>query len=503
MRTRSLPFLALLPVSLIACSDPAPATPPSIDAGADASSETPAADLAQFVDVPCTDSLESIYGAPPADFADKPLGAVLRCAPEEAIGAAEIDAILKTAEVDHAPSTSGARVYRILYRTERGTNPPIPGYATASVLMPDTPIREKPPIVDLAHGTAGQAGRCAPSRAGFRRATSAHVQFVLPHVGRGFAVVAPDYSGYANWGAEGNPPSGYASAADVGKSVLDAGRAIRALAGSRLGDEIVLTGQSQGGHSAFSALSLLESYGTGGTVKAVVAHAPLWFSQSSWGAMLFVSSDFPLARNPFPAAIGVWYHYTNAWLLDGKEKALDVFAPEKRAAVEKFVSEVCVAEPYTILQDAAAEPKDLYTQDFFDAVAATTAIGGDCPSDRPEVKALCEKWIARYRADRPRLPASAAAVPTLITYGANDETIPADRLKCATDRLKSDKKAYDFCFDPVANHNGILKTKSRYALDWMAAKVLGKNDPGPCAQDESAVVKDGAPAECATLPPND
>ncbi len=41
-------------------------------------------------------------------------------------------------------------------------------------------------------------------------------------VAAGFAVIAPDLAGYANFGAAGNPPSAYASAADVGVAVAGA-----------------------------------------------------------------------------------------------------------------------------------------------------------------------------------------------------------------------------------------------------------------------------------------
>jgi hypothetical protein len=217
--------------------------------------------------------------------------------------------------------------------------------------------------------------------------------------------------------------------------------------------------------------------------------------------MLLLSGDFPIATNPFPSAVGVWFHYTQGEVLDGPGKGLDPFKPELRAGIKSFVDGTCVAEDYAILKGLASEPAKLYTQEFNDAVALTAALGGDCPTDKGDVvKALCEKWMARYKAARPRLT---NAVPILVTYGDKDDTIAPERAKCAFDRFRADGANWSLCVAKDANHNGILLSKIDHSIDWIASQTLGEPAPAACEADESAVLKDGAPATCATPPPND
>src|SRR5438132_342793 len=62
------------------------------------------------------------------------------------------------------PFTSGAHVYRILYRTERGDAANSAGYSSAIVYVPDTPRTGPAPVVVASHGSRGQAAKCAPSK---------------------------------------------------------------------------------------------------------------------------------------------------------------------------------------------------------------------------------------------------------------------------------------------------------------------------------------------------
>ena len=66
-------------------------------------------------------------------------------------------------------------------------------------------------------------------------------------VGAGFPIIVPDLAGYANFGAAGNPISGYAAAADVGKSTLDGARALAKMFPRAFSGKVALVGHSQGG----------------------------------------------------------------------------------------------------------------------------------------------------------------------------------------------------------------------------------------------------------------
>lgn len=117
---------------------------------------------------------------------------------------------------------------------------------------------------------------------------------------------------------------------------------------------------------------------------------------------------------------------------------------------------------------------------------------------------LCQKWMARYAADRPHLEGTAAKVPMLVLYGGADTTIPKDRMACVFDRLKTDAVNFKVCYDPPSTHSGLVTAKSEYVNEWIANVALGEAAPAACALDENAVTGDsGALVKCATPPPND
>ena len=227
------------------------------------------------LEITCTDSIASIYADPGPLPADK--GAIIHCAKDKDITANEIQALLTSEGTTIRPVTSGAHVYRILYRTERGDAANTPGYSSGLLFLPDTPRAAKLPMVVASHGSRGQAGLCAASK-GDPAADAVKADFdrlIYAFLGYGYAVLAPDLAGYANYGAAGNPPSAYGSNADVGKSTLDGARAMKKLIPSSLLDQVALVGVSQGGATTLSALQLSDTYGAGAPVTAVVAFAPL------------------------------------------------------------------------------------------------------------------------------------------------------------------------------------------------------------------------------------
>ena len=457
------------------------------------------------LEVDCTDSIDSIY-ADPGTLPDD-LGAILRCAEDTTLTADAIQQIIDPLGYQGAAMTSGAAVYRVTYRTERGDEPPTPGYSSAIVYLPTVPRAEKLPTLVVSHGSRGQGEPCAASQldpiAGI--VNDDFQRLVLPLAGAGYAVIAPDLAGYANFGAPDNPPSPYGGAADTGKSTLDGSRALARLAPSRLLDEVVLVGHSLGGHTALSALALAESYGSSGPIAAVATFAPLWISQASWGAVLALPSFFPIADSPAINANTIWYHYTHGELLDGPGRGGDVFLPSKRADIDAFVAETCWGYPeWSRLKALGATAEDFFAPEFRQAVGQAASGLGACPSD-PDLAATCQLWLDRYAADRPHLTGAAASVPQALLWGGADGTIAFDRITCAIDRLRADAVNLEtVCVDPAADHGGIMDSRYEWVFDWIDSKVLGSDAPGDCGDDETAIVDDaGDPAMCNMVPPND
>lgn len=502
MRLRACLFVAMMG-GVFGCSssNDQPATPS--DAGSDAA-DAPGDSLSPNdpeVALPCTDTKESIYGDPGTLPADK--GAIIKCSKGERIAKGDLQLALTMNGYSGKPLTSGAKVYRVLYRTERGNDAKTPGYTSAAVYLPDTPRATKLPIVVVGHGSRGQAAACVPSNVS---PAGQYVQgdfnrLVYTLVGFGYAAIIPDLAGMSNYGAANNPPSAYADSADVGKSMLDGTRALQKLVPSILSDKTVIVGHSQGGHSALSALAMVDSYGLAGTISATVVYAPLWFAQRTWGALLLLADSYPIKDSPTPNAVSVWYHYTHGELLDGPGHGGDVFAADKRDGIKKFVDSQCWAASYPSLEALGTTANDLFDPTFKDAVAAPAGAGADCPTDEPK-KSLCEKWMARYAADRPSITSKS---PILFLYGNKDTTLAPDRMTCARDKLAKDMANVTYCVEPDATHGGIIDKRGDYAAQWIASQTLGEASPGKCTETDKDIIdpSTGMPASCNPLPPND
>lgn len=489
--TLCLSALALvLAAASAACSEdkPAPLDATTTDGGTDAGGatlETPSS--------ACTDPSDSVYGDPGALAPDvNARGAIVKCAKEPDLTKEAMQAKLTELGSAGKPLTSNARVYRISYRTERGDTAGTPSVSSALVYIPDTPRADKIPIVVAARGSRGQAERCAVTKfdAALEGINGDAWRMVYPLVGYGYAVILPDLAGYANFGAAGNPPSAYAQASDVARSTLDGARALKKLFPA-LDDKVVLVGHSQGGHSALSALALAESYGTAAPIVGAAVYAPLWLSQRSWGAVLYepVGKTYKLAESSV-GAISVWYHYTQAELLDGPGAGRKMFAADKQDAVEAFVKNECWGS--TELSKVATYAHELFDPTFVSEISLPAAAGGECSAE------ICQRWVDRYIADRPHLTGAAATTPILLAYGLKDTTIPPNRMKCALDRLDQDNAKLTTCIEPEQSHGGIVSARGEYVADWIASVALGGAAPAACTANETAITE-----ECATPPPND
>jgi pimeloyl-ACP methyl ester carboxylesterase len=476
------------------------------------------------VQVPCTDTPDSIYQDPGTLPATA--GAIIRCAHYEDFTAAQLLAEAQTPDLlnDGGISVpgytgpafpSGAHVYRVLYRTERGDTNNTPGYSSALVFIPDTPKAAQSPVIVASHGSRGQAPQCAPST---DNDAGAYVEGdfkrqVYPLVGAGYAVIAPDLAGYANFGATNNPPSAYADVLDVGKSTLDGARALKLILGSSLQENVILVGHSQGGGTALGALTLASTYAPELTIAGVAVYSPLWLSARLNGAFLLLPSKYPLATTPEGPVI-IWYLYTHSELLDGPGHGLDLFNTDKQAAITQFVNNDCWEATYPTLNDAGVVITDLVSQSFASAIGSVAAgfpASATCASNSSD-PTLCNTWMSRFEADWPHIAGAAAKIPILSLYGAQDQTITPDLAACVFDRYASDQANVTVCLDPTAGHSSLVAFQADYVNQWIAALVNGGAQPAPCKYNQNNLVEDdagvvspgddaGKPVQCNTLVP--
>jgi dienelactone hydrolase len=232
----------------------------------------------------CNHPLDATFyeaATPPAPWSASERGATVRCGYDRLIPLKEIQDHLAEQGGSEVPVFTAVHRLRTVYWTEDSAGKPI--LTSATLFLPEQRIAEGPaPLVVLAHGSVGVADKCAPSREepdGFHKDWRT---LAYKLAGRGWVALMPDYPGLGTPGAHA-----WMLSAEEGHSLLDATRSARKLTKPGfLSAKNLIVGHSQGGHAAISAQALHEAYGAEGELTAVLAYAPVWFSQASWGALM-------------------------------------------------------------------------------------------------------------------------------------------------------------------------------------------------------------------------
>lgn len=427
---------------------------------------------------------------------------------------ADIQTAVEALGYDGDPLTSGANVYRVTYVTTRGNGEP--GYSSALVYAPDTPRAETLPVVVAAHGSRGQAGICAPSL-GDEAAAGVQEDFhrlVYPLVGMGYVVIAPDYAGYANFGAEGNPPSAYAHGLDAPQSTLDAVAAVRHLFPSVLSDDVVLVGHSLGGHTVLAALAAAETYAVDGTIQGAAVYSPLWISPLLLSLMIYsvpaVAYEYNLQAAPAMIATNIFYHWSHAELLMGAGAGSMLFAESVRTEMTEWVNSTCWSPSYPDLETLGPNETD-YVFDYYDETAVAPIVQGiaqplatssmpSCESlGTTEEQTTCGFWLLNYMSDRPSIPESMSEVPIRLFYGAGDTTLSPSFMLCAQEKLEADGANLNICVEPDADdhHSQIVSQRAEYVGQWIGSLTLGEPDVDDCIINSVNMITG---ANCSGLP---
>ena len=158
----------------------------------------------------------------------------------------------------------GARTWNVMYTSESVAGDPI--VVTGVVAVPEAPAPEGGrTTLALAHGTAGIADECAPSKEGGGR----ELLLMGPVVEEGWIVTLTDYEGL---GTPGRHP--YLVGESEGRSVIDSVLAAGSLPDADQGDQLAIAGYSQGGHGALFAGEVAEEWAPDLDVIGTFAGAP-------------------------------------------------------------------------------------------------------------------------------------------------------------------------------------------------------------------------------------
>jgi pimeloyl-ACP methyl ester carboxylesterase len=333
------------------------------------------------------------------------------------------------------PLNPPATVWRILYhsRSLAGKDIAVSGFAIVPTSAASSGRR---PVYAWAHGSAGQADRCAPSH---------DVRGNLPPYGgllvaRGAELVATDYEGLGTPGE----PTPYVGIAE-GHAVLDSVRAARQLPGTgRLGP-VLLAGQSQGGGAALWAAQLARAYAPRLDIRGVVALAPA-------AQLSTIVKD--LGKAPFNQYLG-----EALWAVDG----LDAGYPALNLA--RLLTHAARANLAQVSKECASETIARWRGRPVSAVFARDPL-----SNHSLVKVLDENSPG----------ATDPQVPIFLAQGSRDEQIPLS--------ISAELKARYCTLGAIvmrrvyggADHDGVINAAGKDVLTWMRDRIRRRPAPSSC-----------------------
>lgn len=162
-------------------------------------------------------------------------------------------------------NVSGGTAYRILYVSQTPNNQPT--VSSGMLFVPTVASTGERKVVAWAHGTQGFGDTCTPSRS---QNPLNDLQNWLPEMmQRGWVVVATDYAGL---GTPGDPY--YLIGSSEAHDVLNSVRAAQSFNGSQAGNQFVVAGHSQGGHSSLFTAQLAHDYAPDLKLVAAAGAAP-------------------------------------------------------------------------------------------------------------------------------------------------------------------------------------------------------------------------------------
>lgn len=399
--------------------------------------------------------------AAPVDFYEVP-AAALEGAPGDVIDAQPYPPLLSVPN-QQGPWPSGAN--RIMYRTGDAHGDATAASATyfdASLPWAGAGPR---PLVVLGPGTQGQGDQCAPSKLfadivhyNFPLDFAVEYEVVQVHalLSRGIDVVVTDYEGLGTAGMHS-----YVDRRAQGHAMLDAARAVKALPGSRIGDDnpIGFWGYSQGGGAAASAAEMQPSYAPELNVRGTYAGGPPADLRVVASAL-----DGGLATGLLGYAVNSIY----AGYPESRAEIDDALNPVGRQALDEIATQ-CV--PETIARYGLHRTTE-WTKDGRSIAELIDAL--------PAVRAVV---------DEQRIGRSTPSSPVLIVQGRNDDLIPHTQATQLVADWCGRGAAVEFRTEeipPIApgfviGHGLPMMSGLPSALDWMTDRFNGVPGPSSCS----------------------
>lgn len=328
----------------------------------------------------------------------------------------------------------GATTWRVMYLSESLEGESI--VVTGTVLVPAAPApAEGRMVLANAHGTTGIADECAPSKDGGDGALA----LMGPVLDDGWVVTSTDYEGL---GTPGRHP--YLVGESEGRSVIDSVRAAAQLPDAELGDQLALTGYSQGGHGALWAGEIAAEWAPELEVVGTFAGAPA----TEIDLILRAAPSLPQAGFAYMIVAGIAAAYPEA------DPAL--FLTDEGVARLDAVDEGCTSEIFAAVSGVPAS----------DLVRA----GG----------ADVEPWKSLAVENNPGQVTTDA--PILIIHSEQDSTVPVALSGILEGRMCGLGQVVERRVLPEGgSHGGAAPEAFRQGLAWLTGLVEGTEPVDGCA----------------------
>lgn len=335
------------------------------------------------------------------------------------------------------PENSAAT--RILYTTTGRDGRVV--LATGLVIVPAAKQNEPLPVILWAHGTTGVAITCAPTLLNDPLGAGAMMFPDLP-LEQGWAIVAPDYLGLG-----ASAPHPYVVGAPAAHSSLDAVRAARQLDSTKLSDDTVVWGHSQGGGTALWVGIEQPSYAPDVPLLGIAAMAPA-SNLPEFIDTLMSGPAGPIFGGYIMRGFADWYDDVdaNAYI-----------RPGARFSQEKLVNR-CLSEPSFLANIASALIFEPFTQ--------TDVHSGPL-----------------YERLKQNIPVGEFGAPLLLGQGGADSLITPDAQTNYVDMLCGQGQVVDYRIYEGLDHIPLVEKDSPMITDlmtWTAARFAGEPAAETC-----------------------
>ncbi|HEX7003368.1 MAG TPA: alpha/beta fold hydrolase [Trueperaceae bacterium] len=350
----------------------------------------------------------------------------------------------------HGPPVieNSVETYRIRFSSKGLDGEPVAIYA--QLFVPVMPAPAERPLYVFGSGTTGIADICAPTQErAYPHPLGEYRAYLLAFAGRGFTAIIPDYLGF-------NDPSRYQSyfnAKAEAQVMLDAVRAVedfyRRQGAAGADRSVFLGGYSQGGHAAFAAADLRDSYAPELEIAGILG----------FGATTDVESL--LREGPFYAPY-IALSYRQDYGIERFDPSR-LFEPRWLPLLDEVAGQVCVDQVQIRYPFAGRE---LYSEEFYMAL-----FGFDLDDEFPRIAEVLEENHTGL---------SGHGLPALIAQGEDDVIVWTTTQNQFVRQLCESGSKVHYLVYPGVRHRETRPVAFEESIAWMYSLAEGQPPPSSC-----------------------